>query len=61
MMAGDLILPSELSELMTPKIQLQRYVLCTMLPENKITIENKAYNLPSDVIKLMASRTCSVH
>ena len=61
MVAWDLILPSKLSELMTPKIRLQRYILCTRLPENKTTVENKAYNLPSDVIKLMASKTCSVH
>ena len=60
MVAWDWILPSKL-QLMTPKIQLQRYILCTMLPEHKTTIENKAYNLPSDVIKLMAYKTCSVH
>ena len=53
--------PSKLSELMTPKIQFQRYILCTMLPEHKTAVENKAYNLPSDIIKLMASKTCSVH
>ena len=32
-----------------------------MLQDNKIIVENKAYNLASDVNKLMTPRTCSLH
>ena len=32
-----------------------------MPPNDKTTVENKAYNLPSSVIKLMTPKTGSVH
>ena len=58
------ILPSELSELKTPPKHAPlplRHVLCRMLPNNKPIVENKIYNLPIGVIKLMTPRTWSVH
>ena len=32
-----------------------------MPPNNKTVVENKAYNLPNDVIRIMTTKTGSVH
>ena len=57
------ILPSELIELGTPKICYLAPKMCSLHhapPNNKTTVENKAYDLPSGVIKLMTPQTGSV-
>ena len=57
------ILPSELIELGTPKTCYLAPKMCYLLhapQNNKTTVENMAYDLPSGVIKLMTPQSGSV-
>ena len=60
---GPTSLPSELSEFIIPKHTLWalKYIVSTVPPNNEMILENKAYELPSSIIKLMTPKTSSVH